>query len=187
MKREIGILISGFGGQGLLSLGKVLAGAALREGKSTTWFPSYGAEMRGGTAHCFVKISDSSIASPFIEHPDIALIFNQPSLDKFKKKLKKGSTLILNSDLIKGKFSQNGIRTVALPFNKVAIACGNIKTANVVALGVLISLKPGLFKKETLVEIIKEIFKHKDILAQNLKALDEGEVLLSAKKGRAGC
>ncbi len=102
MKGVTKILISGFGGQGLLSLGKVLAKAALNEGKYTTWFPSYGAEMRGGTAHCFVKISDSPIASPFIDYPNIAMIFNQPSLDKFKNKLKQANPLILNSDLIRG-------------------------------------------------------------------------------------
>lgn len=187
MKGLTGILISGFGGQGLLSLGKVLARAALSEGKHTTWFPSYGAEMRGGTAHCSVKISNSPIASPFIEYPEIAIIFNQPSWDKFEKKLKKTSLLIINSDLVKSSFSLSSDKEIRLPLNRIALDCGNIKVANVVALGVLIFLKPDLFRKETLVKIIKKVFKRKDILNQNLKALNKGEDLLSHKKRGVRC
>ncbi len=187
MKGVTKILISGFGGQGLLSLGKVLAKAALNQGKYTTWFPSYGAEMRGGTAHCFVKISDSPIASPFIDYPNIAMIFNQPSLDKFKNKLKQANPLILNSDLIRGNSSLNSAKEVRLPLNKVALDCGNIKVANVVALGALAFLKPDTFRKETLVKIIKTIFKRKDILSQNLEALNRGEALLFGEKRGVRC
>ncbi len=172
---EVEILISGFGGQGIMSLGKFLAKAALKEGRHTTFFPSYGAEMRGGTAHCCVKISDSPIASPFENRPDVALIFNQPSLDKFKSKLKKGSIIILNSDLISGKFSFDNIKGASLPLNKIALDCGNIKVANVVALGALLSLSPGIFKKQTLINALKETFKNKNTVNQNLKALDKGE------------
>ncbi len=189
-KREKGkteILISGFGGQGLLSLGKVLARAALSEGKHTTWFPSYGAEMRGGTAHCFVKISNSPIASPFIDYPDIAIIFNQPSLDKFKQKLKKAKLVIINSDLISSNPSLGNTKEVSLPFNKIALDCGNIKVANVVALGVLTVLMPNLFNKKTLIGIIKSIFKRESILAQNLEALDKGQALVSGKKRGGRC
>ena len=181
---EAEILISGFGGQGIMSLGKFLARAALAEGKYTTYFPSYGAEMRGGTAHCCVKISDSPIASPFQGRPDVALIFNQPSLDKFKKKLKKGGILILNSDLVSGKFSFDNIRGASLPLSKVALECGNIRVANVVALGALLSLDPGIFKKETLASALGETFKNQDTVNQNLKALDKGQALLSKSKER---
>ena len=182
MKRKTEILIAGFGGQGIISLGKFLAKAALAEGKYTTYFPSYGAEMRGGTAHCCVKISDSPIASPFHDHPDIALILNQPSLDKFKKNLKKGGILILNSDLISGKPRFDNIRGASLPLSKIALDCGNIKVANVVALGALLSLDPGIFKKETLVNALKEIFKNQDTINQNLKALDKGQAFLAKSK-----
>ena len=176
---EVEILISGFGGQGIMSLGKFLAKAALKEGRHTTYFPSYGAEMRGGTAHCCVKISDSAIASPFQDHPDVALIFNQPSLDKFKKKLKKGGILILNSDLMNVKFSFDNIRGASLPLSKIALDCGNIKVANVVALGALLSLDPSIFKKETLVNALKGTFKNQNTLNQNLKALDKGQALVA--------
>src|SRR6056297_2781993 len=97
---KIQILISGFGGQGMMKLGKILAEIALLQNKHTSWFPSYGAEMRGGTAHCFVKISDRHISSPFIDSPDIAVIFNQPSLARFKKSFNHKTTVILNRDLI---------------------------------------------------------------------------------------
>ncbi len=181
-KRKTEILISGFGGQGIMSLGKFLAKAALKEGKCTTYFPSYGAEVRGGTAHCCVKISDSPIASPFYDHPDIALILNQPSLDKFKKELKKCGILILNSDLISAKNPGDNIRGTSLPLNKIALDCGNIRVANVVALGALLSLDPGIFKKETLVNAIKETFKNQNTINQNLKALDKGQALLAKNK-----
>ena len=183
-KRETEILISGFGGQGIMSLGKFLAKAALREGKHTTYFPSYGAEMRGGTAHCCVKISDSPIAFPFQGRPDVALIFNQPSLDKFKKKFKKGGILILNSDLISVKFSFDNIRGASLPLSKVALDCGNVKVANIVALGALLSLDPSIFKKETLVNALKETFKNQNTVNQNLKALDKGQTLLPKSEER---
>ncbi|MCK4912661.1 MAG: 2-oxoacid:acceptor oxidoreductase family protein [Candidatus Omnitrophica bacterium] len=178
---KVEILISGFGGQGIMSLGKFLAKAALSEGKEVTYFPSYGAEMRGGTAHCCVKISDSPIASPFEEHPDVALIFNQPSLDKFKKKIKKDSILILNSDLMSEQVSINNSRGACLSLSKIAIDCGNIKVANVVALGALIALDPSIFKKETLVKGLKLTFKNQNTLKQNLLALDKGQALLSSK------
>ena len=181
---EVEILISGFGGQGIMSLGKFLAKAALKEGKYTTFFSSYGAEMRGGTAHCCVKVSDSPIASPFQDRPDVALILNQPSLDKFRKKLKKGGILILNSDLISDKNSVDNIRGASLPLSKIALDCGNIKVANVVALGALLSLDPSIFKKETLVNALKETFKNQNTINQNLKALDKGQALVELKEKR---
>jgi len=179
--KKIEILISGFGGQGIMSLGKFLAKAALSEGNQVTYFPSYGAEMRGGTAHCCVKISDLPIASPFEDNPDVALLLNQPSLDKFKNKLKKGGVLILNSDLISNKFIFGNIKGISLPLSKIAFECGNVKVANIVALGALISLDPSIFKKETLIKGIKGTFRDQNILKQNLLALDKGQALASKK------
>jgi len=174
MKAEI--LISGFGGQGIMSLGKILARAAMKEGRHTTYFPSYGAEMRGGTAHCFVKISDSEIASPFIESPDIAVIFNQPSLDKFKVRLKENSLLVLNSDFIDNKacIKNKNIENVSLALNKIALECGNIKTANIIALGLVTSLRPGIVRDDTVVEVLAETFTG-DTLGNNLKAFERGK------------
>ena len=179
---KVEILISGFGGQGIMSLGKFMAKAALKENKQTTYFPSYGAEMRGGTAHCCVKVSDSAITSPFFDSPDVALLFNQPSLDKFKKNIKKDGIVILNSDLISSNFSFDSDKIFRLPLNKIALDCGNIKVANVVALGALISLESSIFKKETLAKALKETFNNKDTLNQNLKALNKGYALLVKNK-----
>jgi len=168
---EYQILISGFGGQGMMNLGKILAKAALRQDKYATFIPSYGAEMRGGTAHCFTKISDKPIASPFIEYPDIAVILNQPSLDKFKNKIKKESLLVTNADLVESlpKFSK--VTIVNLPLNKIAIGCGDIRVINTVAIGVIIAHRPGLLKKEKVIEALKETFKDKAMLGINLKGL----------------
>ena len=177
------ILISGFGGQGLMSLGKLLAKAALLENKNVTWFPSYGAEMRGGTAHCFVKISTKYIDSPFIESSDIAIILNQPSLSKFRSKFKKNSLVILNSDLINNDAIKKEIRKISLPLNKIALDCGNIKVANIVALGVISFLTPGFLKNETIIKVLKETFKDKKILNQNIEAFNKGEDLCVYKGG----
>ena len=169
--KEAKILISGFGGQGIMSLGKILAKAALAEGRHTSWFPSYGAEMRGGTAHCFVKISNSVISSPFIEYPDIAIIFNQPSLDKFKNNLREKSLLILNSDLINNSFCPRNVNVVSFPLNKIALKCGNLKVVNIIALGLLLKLEKSLLKENTIIKVLKETFGQKEILETNLKAL----------------
>ncbi|MDP2922379.1 MAG: 2-oxoacid:acceptor oxidoreductase family protein [Candidatus Omnitrophota bacterium] len=172
---KIDILLSGFGGQGLISLGKILANTALRENKHTTYIPSYGPEVRGGTAYCFVKISDTPITSPLVGKSDIAIILNQLSLDRFEKVFKKGSVLILNSDLSSRKPLRKDTQLVYLPLNKMALECGNAKVIGVLALGVLIRLKPKLLKKETIEQILKETFSDKVILEQNIKALHKGE------------
>lgn len=169
------ILIAGFGGQGIMSLGRILAKIAMKDNKNTTYFPSYGAEVRGGTAHCFVRISDLPIASPFIEDLDIAVILNQPSLDKFKNRLKKGSLLIFNEDLKQGDVSCPGVEKVSLPLNQLALACGSVKAANIAALGALVSAKPNLFKRELVLDVIKETFKGQEVIEQNIKAFCLGE------------
>ncbi|MCQ9205604.1 MAG: 2-oxoacid:acceptor oxidoreductase family protein [Omnitrophica bacterium] len=171
---ETKILISGFGGQGLMSLGKILAKAALLENRYTSWFPSYGPEMRGGTAHCFVKISNSPIGSPFIDEPDIAIILNQLSLEKFKKQLKSKSLLILNSDLTRSNFHSQGIKVISLPLNRIALECGNIKVVNIIALGIFFEVKKNFFKRETIVKVLKDTFAQGEILEANLKAFGLG-------------
>ena len=172
---KVDILISGFGGQGVMSLGKIMAKVALLENKHAVWFPSYGAEMRGGTAHCFVKISDRKIAFPFIDSPDIAVIFNQPSLDKFKKKLKAQSLLIVNADLLNIPNRLKNIQVANIALNTLAIDCGDVKVANTVALGVLIALRPKLFKQQTIIDIMKERFGNSNIFQANLRALQRGQ------------
>jgi 2-oxoglutarate ferredoxin oxidoreductase subunit gamma len=169
------ILISGFGGQGVMSLGKFLARAAISENKFATWFPSYGSEVRGGTAHCFVKISSHPIMSPFIDQPDIAIILNQPSLDKFEKRINKKCLLILNSDLI-SRFSSSYAEknTISLPLNELAKECGNIRVANTVALGVLVNLRPDIISRQTVETILAGLFTDSRLNQQNLNAFEKG-------------
>jgi len=181
-----GILLSGFGGQGVMSAGKFLAHAALHENKYSIFLPSYGAEVRGGTAYCSVKISDAPINSPLIDNPDIAIILNQPSLDRFEAQLPRGCLVIVNTDLTQRKVSRKDVTVIELPLNTLAIQCGNIKTANVIALGALLACKP-IFKKATLVGLIKEMLSSQDLIRQNLAALDSGLTYLKENKKGAQC
>jgi 2-oxoglutarate ferredoxin oxidoreductase subunit gamma len=173
---RVDILLSGAGGQGLMSLGKVIAAGAILENKFTTYIPSYGPEVRGGTAYCYIKISDAPIASPLVENPDVAIILNQQSLNKFKNQLNKNCTLILNSDLIENKPNLSAKKIIYLPLSKIAMECGDVKCANVVALGALIHLKPDVLKRETIIGILEEIFSaNNPMLNINIKALAKGQ------------
>lgn len=152
------ILIAGSGGQGIIFLGRTLAQAATREQKHTTWIPSYGAEMRGGTAHCFVRISSHQIAAPVFEYPTTAIIFNQPSFDKFVPKLKKVGLLIVNSSLVEG-VKKCGAAIKQVPLNEWAEKIGSLKVANSIALGVLVKYK-NIIHRQTVEEILREKFTH---------------------------
>jgi 2-oxoglutarate ferredoxin oxidoreductase subunit gamma len=173
------VLISGFGGQGLMRLGKIIAQVALLEGNFVSWFPSYGAEMRGGTAHCYVKISHSPIASPLVVNPDIAILLNQPSIDKFKNRLLKGALLIVNSDLTNEPLALgDGIQCISVKLNAIAIECGDLKVANSVVLGMLSALKKHEFREETLAKVLRDTFTEKTIQDINLKGLYRGRQIM---------
>ena len=171
MKLEV--LITGAGGQGIMTLGKIIANCAIYEDKYTTYLPSYGAEVRGGSAYCSVKISDKEINSPIIENPDIGIILNQASLDRFKKILKKRTILILNKDLI-----PNPIETkFYFPLNTMAINIGNLKVVNIIALGVFLGII-NIFKDSTVIEVLGKFYSG-EILEQNIKAFNFGKKLVS--------
>jgi 2-oxoglutarate ferredoxin oxidoreductase subunit gamma len=160
------IIIAGSGGQGVMLLGKVLAQAALRTGKNTTYFPSYGAEVRGGTAYCMVVISDEEIGSPYIQKADTLIILNQPSLEKFRHRLAKKGSLIVNSSLAPGG---------GHPFTDIATRLGNVKVANMVALGYFIRKKkifPASAVEKVFLEIAPADKQH--LVEINKKALAEG-------------
>jgi len=170
MKRSL--IISGFGGQGLMFLGKLICKSAVLEGKYATHIPSYGAEMRGGTAHCYVCVSDSEISSPYIEKPDILIVMNQPSLEKFESKLKKGGILIGNKSLINTFPKRKDVKVYLYPLNEMANKIGDVKVANLIALGILLK-KDEFVKKESVIKILKETLDSK-LLELNLKALELG-------------
>lgn len=168
------IIIAGAGGQGIMLLGKVLAEAAMRENKFVTWIPSYGAEVRGGTAYCMVIVSDKEIGSPYIGQADALVIMNEPSLEKFRGRLKNKGLLILNSSLAKSRADKN-IVLLSGPFTDIAVRLGNIKIANMVALGSLVA-KKKLVDIRSILETIKKIAPagKEKLIEINQKALEEG-------------
>ena len=138
------IIITGFGGQGILFAGKVLAYAAMLAGKHLSWLPSYGPEMRGGTANCHVIISDEPIGSPIVTEPDILITMNKPSLDKFEGNVKEGGAIIIDSSLIDRKAKRSDVRVKYVEATKMAMELGNSALANMVMLGAAIR-QTGIF------------------------------------------
>jgi len=133
------VIISGFGGQGALYAGQVLAYAAMDEGKQVTWIPSYGPEMRGGTANCTVVVSDEEIGSPTVKHPKAVLALNLPSLDKYEDMIAPGGCIVVNESMVNRKPTRTDIRVVMLPANEIAREIGNERATNMVMLGALLA------------------------------------------------
>jgi 2-oxoglutarate ferredoxin oxidoreductase subunit gamma len=132
------ILFAGFGGQGILSMGKFLAYAGMEEEKNVSWLPSYGPEMRGGTANCSVIVSDEGVGSPVVTSPDILVVMNRPSLDKFEATIKPGGILIMDSDLVNREPYREDIKVIKIPAQTTAAELGSRTIANMVLLGALI-------------------------------------------------
>ncbi len=174
------IFIAGAGGQGVMLLGKVLATAAMKENKFVTWLPAYGAEVRGGTANCMVIISDEEIGSPYVEEADSMIILNQPSLEKFSKVLKKKGLLILNSSLAQSD-EINSVKILKFPFTDLAVEQGNMKIANMIALGAYLA-KNKIVSTEAIVETMKEMAAGRPELVEiNKKAFFIGAQLADGK------
>jgi 2-oxoglutarate ferredoxin oxidoreductase subunit gamma len=171
------IIVAGAGGQGIMVLGKVLSQAAMLEGKFVTWLPSYGAEVRGGTAHCMVVISDEEIGSVYIAKADSLIVMNSPSLEKFEGRLKDNGSLIINSSLVMD-CSRKDVFLLKYPFTDIAISLGNIRVANMVALGVFIAAK-NIIGLEGAQKAILDIAptEKKDLIEINRLALEKGFAL----------
>ncbi|MGI6213118.1 MAG: 2-oxoacid:acceptor oxidoreductase family protein [Christensenellales bacterium] len=168
------IIIAGFGGQGVLSLGQFIAYMAIAEKKEVTWLPSYGPEMRGGTSNCMVVVSQKPVASPIISTPDCLIAMNLPSLIKFKDKVRKGGTIIINSSLIDYSEEIPGVNVIQLPAGELAQKAGSEKAANIAALGAYVKAR-GKFSAQTAKEVIKERFSAKPKLIDiNLAAFEAG-------------
>ncbi|UCD06356.1 MAG: 2-oxoacid:acceptor oxidoreductase family protein [candidate division WOR-3 bacterium] len=169
------IIISGFGGQGVVSSGIILAHAGLTEDKNVTFFPSYGAEMRGGTANCSVVISTDPVASPIVASPDVVVIMNEPSLTRFEPIVKPGGILFYNKTLIKSVPKRTDITVIPIEANAIAEELGQGRIANMVMLGALIK-KTGILKVDTLKMAQRERFTKagEDQLSLNDRALDRG-------------
>ncbi len=155
------VIIAGFGGQGVLFIGRLLAHAAMKEGKNVTWIPSYGPEMRGGTANCTVVISDEVIGAPVITSPNTLIVMNNPSLDAFEPRLKTTGLLIINSSLITHETKRNDITVIKVPANKIAFEVGDDRSANMVLLGAYIARVKVVAKKNILKALQKVLGERK--------------------------
>lgn len=173
--KQARIVIAGFGGQGIVLAGNIIARACVMEDKHVTGMVSYGAEMRGGTANATVIVSDTEIASPFVDKPNMAIILNQPSLDKFENRLVSGGLAVINSTLVTRDMTRDDIDIVKVDALEIARWLGNERVANVVALGAFIS-RTRLLKMSSIVKAIEQLFARKKaaLVAINKKALTEG-------------
>ena len=167
-------VFAGFGGQGVLSMGLNLAEAAMMEGKNVTFLPSYGVEVRGGTANCTVAVSDEEIASPVASAPDFVVVMNQPSLVRFQNQVQTGGILFYNSSLVDPETPRGDIELVGVMASAIAEEMGSPRSANMVMLGAF-ARKTNLVSFDTVAEVLKSILKEKTkLIAVNKKALTAG-------------
>jgi len=169
------VIFAGFGGQGVMLMGQLLAYSSMIEDKNVSWLPSYGPEMRGGTANCMVKVSDSQVASPLITAPTALVAMNLPSLNKFADSVREGGVIIYNSSLINEEFTRDDVRVLPIPVNDLAGELGNARVANIIALGCLLGTE-NICKKESIIDSLKNVLpeRHHHLLPLNEKALDKG-------------
>ncbi|MGI6395414.1 MAG: 2-oxoacid:acceptor oxidoreductase family protein [bacterium] len=174
------MIFAGFGGQGVLSMGRLLAYTAMIEGKEVSWMPSYGPEMRGGTANCMVNISDQPISSPIVNAYDVVVVFNLPSLKKFEPMVKPGGILIWESSTIKEAPTRTDIKIAGIPTIELATnQLKNTQVMNMIALGALLKLNP-MVKVETLINALKETLpaRHHHTIPLNEEAINLGMSLV---------
>jgi len=173
MQKEI--LIAGFGGQGVLFGGQVLTYAAMDAGKEVTWIPSYGPEMRGGTANCTVVIADDEIGSPLVKNPPLAIALNLPSFDKYEELLAPGGTLIVNKSMVDREAKREDIHVIFVPCNEIAEEIGDKRLLNMVAMGALLSVLPEVSLKDIEKALESHLpARHKHLLPKNYEALKRG-------------
>ncbi len=180
------LIVAGFGGQGVLSLGMTLAYAGMVEDKEISWMPSYGPEMRGGTANCITILSDKKISSPIISTFDSAIILNQPSMDKFAGRIKPGGLLLYESGNIFKPSTRTDIDIIGIMATTEAILMKNAKIMNMIMLGAYLQLKP-VVKNESILEALKKVLpeKYHHLLAINQQALEKGEVMVAELKDQS--
>lgn len=180
MKEEI--IIAGFGGQGVLSMGKILAYSGLMDDKEVTWMPSYGPEQRGGTANVTVILSDDKISSPVLDSYDIVIALNQQSLDKFAPKVKKGGILIYDTNGIHNRPTRDDITIYPIDAMDATLAIGNSKAYNMVVMGALLEAMPYKLPMENVIKGLKKSLpeRHHKLIPLNEQAIEKGKSLLQA-------
>lgn len=168
------IICAGFGGQGIMLMGRLLAECGMREGYNVTWLPSYGAEVRGGTAHSMVHIADEEIASPTILNPTACVAMNKPSLAKFMDRIEKDGLLIINTSMVDEIIEKKSLRLIGIPLTDLAADLGNVKVANMIAIGALVKLK-NMFSPETVLKELDRLLESKkEAISLNRKAIKLG-------------
>jgi len=169
------IIFAGFGGQGVLFAGQLLAYTALEEGRQVTWIPSYGPEMRGGTANCTVVVSDEPIGSPVCMHPSIAIVFNNPSLEKYEPLVKPGGLLVVNQSLMVTPPARTDLEVVLIPATEAATEMGQVRVANMILFGALLARQPIVAPQTVLAVLQDKLGARKAHLhAINRAALERG-------------
>ena len=168
------VQFAGFGGQGIMLMGKILAHTAMEEGYEVSWVPSYGPEMRGGTAYCTVVISDRPIGSPVIKNPAHLMAMNRPSLEKFAPMVKPGGIIFINGSLIKIGSNRDDVTELVIPVVEIARDMGNVRTANIIALASFVA-KSNIVGIEAFRDSVKEEFAaKKNLIPVNMQAIDAG-------------
>ena len=178
MKEEI--IIAGFGGQGVLSMGKILAYSGLMDDKEVTWFPSYGPEQRGGTANVTVILSDEKISSPILDSYDVVIALNQQSLDKFGSKVKPGGILIYDTNGINKPFHREDVTIYPINAIEAALEVGNTKAYNMIVMGALLEAMPYKLPMENVIKGLKKSLpeRHHNLIPMNEKAIEKGKSLI---------
>lgn len=177
------VIFAGFGGQGVLFSGQILAFAGMDAGKEVTWMPSYGPEMRGGTANCTVVIADEEIGSPLVQHPAAAVIMNLPSLDKYESQIAKGGVLIVNASLVNREVQRSDLEVVMIPAQEIAESIGNRRLMNIVMLGALLQRK-AIMPLEDIEQALNNHLpeRHRRMLPANIQALRAGAAFARGEK-----
>jgi len=169
------VIMSGYGGQGILLMGQLLCYAGMHEGKNVTWMPSYGPEMRGGTANCTVMISSQRVGSPVTRHPSSLVAMNKPSLDKFESALQAGGVLVLNSSLVERDPQRSDLMVIKVPANEIAEEAGSLQVTNMAALGAYVAARKIVSLESVLIALRRMIPEHrKELVAVNEEALRKG-------------
>lgn len=168
------IIMAGFGGQGIMLIGQLTAYAGMLENKEVSWIPSYGPEMRGGTANCSVIVADTPIGSPIVTQATALIALNLPSLDKFEAHVQPGGVIIINSSLIERPVTRTDISAYLVPANDIAFELGNVKAANMVALGALLAAT-NVVNKDSVMQAFRKTFAKRPALIElNAQALERG-------------
>ncbi|MBD5559501.1 MAG: 2-oxoacid:ferredoxin oxidoreductase subunit gamma [Clostridia bacterium] len=170
------IIFAGFGGQGVLLAGQIVTHAGMGEGRYVSWLPSYGPEMRGGTANCAVVISDEEVASPVVVEADSVVAMNRPSMEMFEQAVKPGGLLVINTDLIEVEPTRDDIQVIRVPANSLAEEAGTVRAANMVVLGAFNACRE-LLRDETIISSLEHIMgeRKKHLIPLNEKALELGK------------